>query len=1130
MDRRTVTRLRIEPLENRRLLDAVGFANPVDAGLPAAIGPFDLPAEMLDDPESGWSGYLGGNESDLTRAVAVDEQGNAWVTGSTESAGWVSGGSDTSFGGNSDAFVAKISQSGQLLWSTYLGGSADDEGLGIAVDAVGSAWVTGATNSTGWAFGGFDTQLNGGRDAFLAKIDDSGQLLWVTYLGGSVNDEGRDVAVDAAGNAWVTGWTRSPGWVSDGFDVTFAGGPCDAFVAGVDSNGQSLWSSYLGGDKEDVGFSIDVDVDGDLWLAGRTASTGWVAGGFDTTFGGGQYDAVVAKITTGGTLLWSSYLGGNASDGGTAIALDPAGNAWVTGWTYSDGWVAGGANSSPGGGIDAFVGLIGAVTGSDDDQLLWTTYLGGEEGDQGLCVAADAAGNGWVVGMTASPDWIADGFNTPSNDLELDGLHDAFFVELDAAGQIVQSSYLGGDLLEWGYGVAADVLGNVWITGETNSTDWVLDGLSEIYHGGTFDAYVAKLRAGGSPTTGSIGGTVFHDEDADGNWDNGEPPLEDWTIYIDRDRNGRLDYGERSTTTGADGTYTFSQLLPGIHVVAQLLPDLYLQTFPPGGTHEVTLVAGTAETGYDFGVYSAKVEGRYVFYDKSAFDWDISADTNGNGLFDPGEDGPNDDDAIATDKQALLPGQVGSFANYTSYTRGINGVMVDVANLLEGVVPSANDFVFRVGNDSTPDDWAVVATPATVAFRENAGVGGSDRVTITWPDGAIHNQWLEVTVAAADLGLIADDVFYFGNAVGEVGDPVSPALVTAADLLVARKNPRSSLNPAPVDFVCDFNRDTLVDAIDVLAARNNQTNFLTGLQLIDLSGVYSAEVEGRYVFYNASAFDWDLSADTDGNGLFDPGEDGPNDDDAIATDKQALLPGQVGSFANYTSYTRGINGVMVDVANLLEGVVPSANDFVFRVGNDSTPDDWAVVATPATVAFRENAGVGGSDRVTITWPDGAIHNQWLEVTVAAADLGLIADDVFYFGNAVGEVGDPVSPALVTAADLLVARKNPRSSLNPAPVDFVCDFNRDTLVDAIDVLMARNNQTDFLTGLQLIDLSGAQQQAIAMADAVPGAGSAADSRYAAAVCLYDLQQTHPRRRTDLAEDAVQRAVDLLLVDF
>ena len=1080
MDRRNVTRLRIEPLENRLLLDA---------GLPAEIGPLDLPAEMLDEmldgAEAGWSGYLGGSQSDLARAVAVDGQGNAWVTGSTESAGWVSGGSDTTYGGNSDAFVVKISRSGQLLWSTYLGGSGEDEGLGIAVDALGNAWVTGRTDSTGWAFGGFATEPAGGDDAFLAKIDDDGQLLWATYMGGSVDDEGRDVAVDSAGNAWVTGWTRSSGWVADGFDVTFDGGPRDAFVAGVDGNGQMLWSSYLGGNNEDIGFSIDVDVDGDLWLAGRTASSGWVAGGFDTTFGGGDYDAMVAKITTGGVLLWSSYLGGNARDGGTRDSRAPGGNAWVTGWTDSDGWVAGGENISRSGGIDAFVGLIG-----DNGQLLWTTYLGGEESDQGLCVVSDAAGNGWVVGMTASPDWVADG-----DDSQLDGLQDAFVAKLDPLGQIVHSSYLGGDLSEWGYGVAADALGNVWITGETNSEDWVSDGLSENYHGGTWDAYLAKIQADWTPTVGSIAGAVFHDEDVDGEWDVGEPPLEDWTIYIDRDRNGQLDDGERSTTTGPDGTYTFSQLLPGIHVVDMLLPKLYLRTFPPAGTHEVTLAPGAVVTGRDFGVGLPKVEGRYVFYNNSAFDGnDAAADAR-------------DDDAIATDKQALLPGQIGSFANYTSYTRGINGVMVDVANLPEDVVPSADDFVFRVGNDSTPDDWAVVATSATVAFRENAGVGGSDRVTITWPDGTIHDQWLEVTVVAAGLGLTADDVFYFGNAVGEVGDAVSPATVTATDLLVARNNPRSSLNPVPIDFVCDFNRDTLVDADDVLAARNNQTNFLTGLQLIDLSGVYSATVEGRHVFYNESAFDGnDAAADA-------------RDDDAIATDKQALLPGQIGSFANYTSYTRGINGVMVDVANLPEDVVPSADDFVFRVGNDSTPDDWAVVATSATVAFRENAGVGGSDRVTITWPDGTIHDQWLEVTVVAAGLGLTADDVFYFGNAVGEVGDAVSPATVTATDLLVARNNPRSSLNPVPIDFVCDFNRDTLVDADDVLAARNNQTNFLTGLQLIDLSGTQQ-----------AVAVADSRYAAAVWLYDLQQPHPRRRTDLAEDAVGRAVDLLAVDF
>ncbi|NQU20551.1 MAG: SBBP repeat-containing protein, partial [Candidatus Nealsonbacteria bacterium] len=377
MNRHNRTCLRVETLEDRRLLNAAGFGDPVD---------------------TAWSGYLGGGQSDQARAVAVDGQGNAWVTGLTYSAGWVTGGSDTSFGGDCDAFVAKISESGQLLWSTYLGGSAEDEGLGIAVDAAGNAWVTGWTNSSGWAFGGFNTQPGGGSDAFLAKIDNNGTIRWVTYLGGSVNDRGHDVAVDTAGNAWVTGWTRSPDWVGGGFDVTFDGGPYDAFVAGVDTNGQPLWSSYLGGGDKDIGFSIDVDVAGDLWLTGRTASTGWVAGGFDTIFGGGDHDAMVAKITTGGELLWSSYLGGDARDSATAIALDSAGNAWVTGWTDSDGWIAGGENSIPGGGLDAFVGLIGG-----NGQLRWTTYVGGEEADQGLCIAVDAADKIKIVEITATP-------------------------------------------------------------------------------------------------------------------------------------------------------------------------------------------------------------------------------------------------------------------------------------------------------------------------------------------------------------------------------------------------------------------------------------------------------------------------------------------------------------------------------------------------------------------------------------------------------------------------------------------------------------------------------------------------------------------------------------------------------
>jgi hypothetical protein len=236
-----------------------------------------------------------------------------------------------------------------------------------------------------------------------------------------------------------------------------------------------------------------------------------------------------------------------------------------------------------------------------------------------------------------------------------------------------------------------------------------------------------------------------------------------------------------------------------------------------------------------------------------------------------------------------------------------------------------------------------------------------------------------------------------------------------------------------------------------------------------------AEVVGRHVFYNDSAFDGGDAAA------------GAEDDAAIAPDKQALLPGQTAAFANYTSYINGINGVMVDVAGLPAGAGPGADDFVFRVGNTADADAWAAAPAPSSITVRAGAGIGGSDRVTLIWPNGTIQGQWLQVTMlSTAATGLSEPDVFYFGNAVGESGNSAVDAIVNAQDMLAARDNPRSFLNPAPIDFAYDYDRDARVNATDILIARDHPTHFLNALKLLNIPAGQPAAEASArDAVFG---------------------------------------------
>jgi hypothetical protein len=211
---------------------------------------------------------------------------------------------------------------------------------------------------------------------------------------------------------------------------------------------------------------------------------------------------------------------------------------------------------------------------------------------------------------------------------------------------------------------------------------------------------------------------------------------------------------------------------------------------------------------------------------------------------------------------------------------------------------------------------------------------------------------------------------------------------------------------------------------------------------------YPAEVAGRMVFYNNSKFDI-LS-----------------DDNSIATNKQALLPGQVASFANYTSYSRGINGIMVDIRNLANPAGLTADDFQFKVGNDDNPAGWTTVPAPTDFTVRQNAGLGGSYRVMIIWADNATENQWLQVTVKAnTNTGLAGDDVFYFGNTVGESGNDPANAVVNLDDELASRTH-KTGFAAAAITNHYDYNRDGKVNATDDLLARHNVAN--PTLQLIN--------------------------------------------------------------
>ena len=240
-------------------------------------------------------------------------------------------------------------------------------------------------------------------------------------------------------------------------------------------------------------------------------------------------------------------------------------------------------------------------------------------------------------------------------------------------------------------------------------------------------------------------------------------------------------------------------------------------------------------------------------------------------------------------------------------------------------------------------------------------------------------------------------------------------------------------------------QDALMLGVDRLTSLSGKT--VSGGRLSaygTLQRLLPTEVADRHVFYNHSAFD---------------GRDGAanaGDDGAVATDKQALLPGGIASFANYTSYSRGINGVMVDVRNLPAGNGLAADDFEFSVGGGLL-EGWSAAPVPASVSVRRGAGVDGADRVTITFADGAVKNTWLRARMLPTpDTGLASADVFYFGNAIGETGNSVIDTLVNGADVTAVRSNLFTTA--FPIAGAYDIDRDGRVSATDLLLVRTGQS------------------------------------------------------------------------
>jgi hypothetical protein len=376
-----------------------------------------------------YSTYFGGSGDDYSSDIAVDSYGNAYVTGYTNSIDLPTANPvQAAHGGGAcggtpcfDAFAAKLDAAGAaLIYSTYLGGSADDYGQGVAVDGQGDAIISGFTASTDFPTAKALRGVHGGGtyDAFVTKLGPTGSILaYSTYLGGSGDDFGTRVAAGSAGHAYVTGYTNSADFpVANPRQATNAGGTCgappnstacfDAYAAKLNVDGSALvYSTYLGGSGGDYGYGIAVDASGSAYITGSTTSTDFpvTPGAFQLAGGGTSVDAYVVKLApTGSSAVYATYFGGLGAEAGLDIAVDSAGNAYFVGYAYGNGLPrASPLQATSGGYYDAFLTKLNSAGSA----LIFSTYLGGSGNEKAHGVAVDASGNAYLAGGTFSSDF-----------------------------------------------------------------------------------------------------------------------------------------------------------------------------------------------------------------------------------------------------------------------------------------------------------------------------------------------------------------------------------------------------------------------------------------------------------------------------------------------------------------------------------------------------------------------------------------------------------------------------------------------------------------------------------------------------------------------------------------------------
>lgn len=478
------------------------------------IGAYDPRQPLVIDPVLSYASYFGGSGFEHGNVMGVDAAGNLYLAGGTGSANLNTANPlQPNFGGNFDCFIAKFNPGGTaLIYSTYLGGNGGDSCFGMAVEPNGNVFLTGVTGSSNFPTrNAFQTSYGGGTfDAFVAKLNADGTALaYASYLGGSGTEQGNGIAIDGSGAAYVIGPTSSTNFpVKNARQQSYGGGTADAFVVKVQSDGAApVFATYLGGNGVEQGSGIAVDAAGNICVSGATTSTNFpTANALQPALAGtpaSGSDVFVAKLMANGAdFVYSTYLGGSSADTqvlpSNPLAVDAAGNVYLIGGTNSQDFpTVNPVQARFGGGtLDAFVTKLNA----NGSALVYSTYLGGSGNelatfDNNLAcdIAVDVAGQAYVTGPTNSSNFPT----AQAVQATAGGGYDAFITKFNASGSaLVYSTYFGGSANDDALCIVVDALGNAYVSGRTASSNLpTATPLQPTFGGGPLDAILLKLGA-----------------------------------------------------------------------------------------------------------------------------------------------------------------------------------------------------------------------------------------------------------------------------------------------------------------------------------------------------------------------------------------------------------------------------------------------------------------------------------------------------------------------------------------------------------------------------------------------------------------------------------------------------------